>query len=165
MSDAQGPGESGPQTQVPEPPPSSPPPPPPLPPTAAERGGVRAMFLSITGLLLLFLPIPGVALIGLALLVAGVVNGVRARRRARRILTRAPGAIAAIIVGAIGLCLALAGIVLGAMVATEFSGYQKCRSSALTISDKQTCQDKYFPKMEHKLHLPKGSLDRYRSMI
>jgi hypothetical protein len=165
VSDAQGPGESGPQTQVPEPPPSSPPPPPPLPPTAAERGGVRAMFLSITGLLLLFLPIPGVALIGLALLVAGVVNGVRARRRARRILTRAPGAIAAIIIGAIGLCFALAGIVIGAMVATEYSDYQKCRSSALTITDKQTCQDKYFPKIEHKLHLPQGSLDGYRSML
>jgi hypothetical protein len=163
VSDAQGPGESGPQTQLPAPPPSSPPPP--LPPTAAERGGVRALFLSITGLLLFFLPIPGVALIGLALLVAGVVTGVRARRRARRILTRAPGAIGGIVVGTIGLCLAAAGIVLGAMVATEFSGYQKCRSSALTITDKQTCQDRYFPEIEHKLHLPKGSLDRYRSMM
>ncbi len=163
MSDAHGPGESGQQTQTPAPPPSTPPPP--LPPTAAERGGVRAMFFSITGLLLLFLPVPGVALIGLALLIAGVVGGIRARRRARRILTRAPGAIAAVVVGAIGLSLAAAGIALGAMVATEFNGYQKCRSSSLTITDKQTCQDRYFPKMEHKLHLPKGSLDRYRSMF
>lgn len=163
MSDAQGPGESGPQTQVPAPPPSSPPPPP--PPTAAERGGMRALFLSLTGMLLLFLPIPGVALIGLGLLVASVVTGIRARRRARRILTRAPGAIPGIIVGAIGLALAVTGIVLGAMVATEFSDYQKCRSSALTITDRQTCQDRYFPQIEHKLHLPKGSMDRYRSMF
>jgi hypothetical protein len=163
VSDAPGPGESGPQTQLPAPPPSSPPPP--LPPTAAERGGVRALFLSITGLLLLFLPIPGIALIGLALLIAGVVTGVRARRRARRILTRAPGSVGGIVIGVIGLCLAATGIVLGAMVATEFSGYQECRASALTITDKQTCQDRYFPKIEHKLHLPKGSLDRYRSMM
>jgi hypothetical protein len=163
VSDAQGPGDSGPQTQLPDPPPSSPPPP--LPPTAAERGGMRALFMSLAGLLLLFLPIPGVALIGLGLLVAGVINGVRARRRARRILTRAPGAVAAVIVGAIGLVFVAAGIVLGAMVATEFSDYQKCRSGALTITDRQTCQDRYFPKMEHKLHLPQGSLDRYRSMF
>jgi hypothetical protein len=163
VSDAQGPGESGPQTQAPAPPPSSPPPP--LPPTEAERGGMRALFLSLTGLLLLFLPIPGVALIGLALLVGGVVTGVRARRRARRILTRAPGAIAGVVVGAIGLALAATGIVLGAMVATEFTEYQKCRSSALTITDRETCQDQYFPQIEHKLHLPKGSMDRYRSMF
>ena len=163
MSDAQGPGESGPQTQVPAPPPSSPPPP--LPPTAAERGGMRALFLSLTGLLLLFLPIPGVALIGLALLIGGVVTGIRARRRARRILTRAPGAIAGVVVGTIGLAFAVAGIVLGAMVATEFTDYQKCRSSALTITDRDTCQDRYFPQIEHKLHLPEGSMDRYRSMF
>lgn len=163
MTDAQGPGGSGPQTRVPDPPPSTPPPP--LPPTAAERGGVRAMSMSILGLLLLFAPIPGVTLIGLALLVAGVVTGVRARRRARRVLTRAPGALAGIIVGAVGLCFAAAGIVLGAMVATEFDGYQKCRASALTITDRETCQDRYFPRMEHKLHLAPGSLDRYRSVF
>jgi hypothetical protein len=163
VSDAQGPGESGPQTQAPAPPPSSPPPP--LPPTAAERGGMRALFLSLTGLLLLFLPIPGVALIGLGLLIGGVVTGIRARRRARRILTRAPGAIAGVVVGAIGLALAATGIVLGAMVAKEFTDYQKCRSSALTITDRDTCQDRYFPQIEHKLHLPKGSMDRYRSMF
>jgi hypothetical protein len=163
VSDAQGPGESGPQTQLPAPPPSSPPPPP--PPTAAERGGIRALFLSITGLLLFFLPVPGIALIGLALLIAGVVTGVRARRRARRILTRAPGSIGGIVIGVIGLCLAVMGIVLGSLVATEYGDYLKCRSSALTITDKQTCQDRYFPQIEHKLHLPKGSLDRYRSMM
>jgi hypothetical protein len=163
VSDAQGPGESGPQTQIPAPPPPSPPPP--LPPTAAERGGTRALLLSIAGLLLLFLPFPGIALIGLALLIVGVVKGVRARRRARRILTRAPGAIPAVVIGAIGLALAATGIVLGAIVATEFNDYQKCRSSALTITDRQTCQDRYFPAIERKLHLPKGSLDRYGSMM
>ncbi|MFB9833316.1 hypothetical protein [Actinoallomurus acaciae] len=163
MSDAQGPGESGPQTQLPGPPPSAPPPP--LPPTPVERGGMRALSLSIIGLLLLFLPIPGLALLGLALLIAGVVTGVRARRRAKRVLTRAPGAVGGIVVGAIGLCFAVAGIAIGAMVATEFSDYENCRSSALTITDKQTCQDRYFPKIERKLHLPAGSMDRYRSMF
>jgi hypothetical protein len=163
VSDAQGPGESGPQTRLPEPPASTPPPS--LPPTPVERGGMRALALSVIGLLLLFLPIPGLALIGLALLIAGVVTGVRSRRRAKRVLTRAPGAIGGIVVGVIGLCFAAAGLVIGAMVATEFGDYENCRASALTITDKQTCQDRYFPKIEHKLHLPAGSLDRYRSMF
>jgi hypothetical protein len=126
---------------------------------------MRALLLSIGGLVFMFLPIPGLALVGLALLVAGVVTGVRARRRARRILTRAPGAIGGIVIGSVGLALAAAGLVLGAIVAQDFSDYQKCSSSALTITDKQTCQDRYFPRIEHKLHLPKGSLDRYRSMM
>jgi hypothetical protein len=125
---------------------------------------VRALFLSIAGLLLLF-TIPELALIGLGLLVAGVVSGVRARRRARRILTRAPGAVPGIVVGTIGLCLCAAGVVFGAMAAEDFGDYQKCRSAALTITDKQACQDTYLPKIEHKLHLPKGSLDHYRSMM
>jgi hypothetical protein len=151
---------SGPQTQLPPPPP----PPRPLPPTPTERGGVRALFLSMVGLLLLLM-IPELAIIGIAMLVAGVVNGVRARRRARRILTRAPGAIPGIVIGAIGLCLCAAGAVLATVAAEDLGNYQKCRGGALTITDKQACQDTYLPKIEHKLHLPKGSLDHYRSMM
>lgn len=160
MTDAQGPGESGPQTQIPAPPPPSSPPPP-LPPTAAERGGMRALSMSLIGLLLLFLRVPLVGLLGVALLVAAIVTGIRARRRAKRILTRAPGAIAGIIVGVVGLLMVAAGVAMIATVATEFSDYENCHSSALTITDKQTCDDRYIPRIEHKLHLPKGSLKGY----
>jgi hypothetical protein len=167
MSDApdQNPAEGGQQTQTPAPPSAPPPPPPPPPPpTAAERGGMRALFMSLGGFLALFVPIFGAALVGLGLLIAGVVTGVRARRRARRILARAPGAIAGIVIGVLGLLLTAAGLVVGAMIAQEFSDYQKCHTSALTITDKQTCQDRYFPAIEHKLHLPDGFLKRYSVM-
>jgi uncharacterized iron-regulated membrane protein len=117
--------------------------------------------MALIGVLLLFLRVPLVGMIGVALLVAAIVTGVRARRRARRILTRAPGAMGGIIIGAIGLLMVLAGLVLVATVAREFSDYENCRSSALTITDKQVCQDRYIPKIEHKLHLPKDSLKDY----
>jgi uncharacterized protein YybS (DUF2232 family) len=168
VSDAQGPGDGGPGTQTP-PPPRRPPqsPPPALPPTAAERGGMRALFLSIAGLLWsVFLPIFGLlGLVGLVPLIAGVVMGIRAKRRSRLILARAPGATAAIVVGIISLFLVTPSLVIRVIVAPELEGLSKCLSSALTITDKQACKDRYFPKIEHKLHISRGSLNRYSNMF
>lgn len=128
---------------------------------------MRALFLSLGGLLWsVFLPIFGLlSLVGLIPLIAGVVIGVRARRRARRILSRAPGATAAIIVGVISLCLVTPGLVVRVIVASELEGLSKCLSSALTITDKQACRDRYYPQIEHRLHMPAGSLDRYSHML
>lgn len=171
MSDAPGPGEGGPQTQLPAPPPPSAPPPtpqappPPLPPTAAERGGLRALLMSVGGLVLVLLPMVALAIIGIALLVTGMVKAIRARRQSRRILTRTPGAIAAIVIAVLGLYLGLSRVVFEVVAAKELRGYEKCTASALTVEDKQTCQDTYIPQIERKFHLPKGSLDRYRSMM
>jgi hypothetical protein len=160
VSDAPGPGESGPQTKTPAPPPSSPPPP--LPPTAAERGGRRSLLLSIAGLLLgFFMPSLILSVAGFALLVASVVIGIRSHRRARRILVRAPGATAGIVIGAIGVFLVAPGLVVRTMVGSEFTDYAKCRDSALTLTDEQACKDRYFPKIEHKLHMPPGYLSNY----
>lgn len=139
--------------------------PPQPPPTAVDRGGMRAFLFSIGGLVLLFVPIPGAPVIGLGLLIAGVVSGIKARRRARRVLGQAPGSVAAIVVGSIGICLGVAALSVGIVLAGELSNYQKCRNAALTITDKQSCQDEFIPKFERKLHLPRGSLDRLRSVM
>lgn len=152
MSDA--PREAERRTRPPEP-----------PPTAPERGGMRGFLFSLGGLLLLFVPVPGAALIGLGLLVAGLVAGIRARRRARRVLSYAPGSIAAIVIGAIGICLSLAGVALGLVLANELVAYHNCEDSAITITDKQSCQDKYLPEFEQRLHLPKGFLDHARTVM
>ncbi|GAB3961863.1 hypothetical protein GCM10029978_015390 [Actinoallomurus acanthiterrae] len=154
MSDAPGPDQAGPQTQLPEPPPR-----PPLPPTAPERGGPRALILGVTGLVLTFLFLPA----GLLLSVAAVVTGLRSRKRARRVLAPAPGAVAGVVLGSIGLVFCAFSIALTAVMWNELSGYTKCRESALTVDDKQTCQNKYFPKIERRLHMPKDSLHRYDS--
>jgi hypothetical protein len=182
VSDAPGPGQAGPQTQLPDSPPvppsmrpasdergpdqaeprtqrPEPPSRPPLPPTAPERGGPRALILGIAGLVLTFLFLPA----GLLLSVAAVVTGMRSRKRARRVLAPAPGAIAGVVLGSIGLVFCGFSIALTAVMWNELSGYTKCRESALTVDDKQTCQQKYFPQIERRLHMPKDSLRRYES--
>lgn len=153
MSDAPGPDQAGPQTQLPEPPRQ------PLPPTAPERGGPRALLLGIGGLVLTFLFLPA----GLAMSIGAVVTGVRSRKRARRLLAPAPGAVAGVVLGSIALVLCAFSITLSALMWKELSGYEKCRQSALTHDDKRTCQDQYFPMIERRLHMPKDSLQRYQS--
>lgn len=153
MSDAPGPDQAGPQTQLPDPPRA------PLPPTAPERGGPRARFLGIAGLVLTLLFLPA----GLALSIAAVVVGVRSRKRARRVLAPAPGAVAGIVMGTIGLVVCLSQIGLYAVMWDDFNGYVKCRESALTIEDKKACQDQWLPRIERRLHLPKDSLRQHPS--
>ena len=150
MSDAPGPEQAGPQTQLPEPPR------PPLSPTEPERGGRRALLLGIAGLVLTFLFLPA----GLVLSIGAVVTGVRSRKRARRILAPAPGAVAGVALGSIALVLCALSIALSAVLWKELSGYTRCRESALTYDDKTSCQDKYFPLIERRLHMPKDSLQR-----
>ncbi|MCO5999190.1 DUF4190 domain-containing protein [Actinoallomurus rhizosphaericola] len=153
MSDAPGPGQAGPQTQLPEAPR------PPLPPTAPERGGPRARLLGIAGLVLTVLFLPA----GLVLSIAAVVTGVRSRKRARRVLAPAPGAVAGVVMGTIGLVVCLSQIGLYAVMWDDFNGYVKCRESALTFDDKKTCQDQWLPRIERRLHLPKDSLRQHPS--
>jgi hypothetical protein len=108
-------------------------------------------------LTLLFLPA------GLALSIAAVVVGVRSRKRARRVLAPAPGAVAGIVMGTIGLVVCLSQIGLYAVMWDDFNGYVKCRESALTIEDKKACQDQWLPRIERRLHLPKDSLRQHPS--
>lgn len=155
MSDAPGPDQAGPQTQLPAPPR------PPLPPTAPERGARRALILGVAGLVVTFLvPLAGLAA-GLVLSIAAIITGVRSRKRARRMLAPAPGAVAGVVLGAIGLFLSLYSLVLYAVIWSDYKGYVNCRESALTITDKQTCRDEYIPRIERRLHVPKGSFRRY----
>jgi hypothetical protein len=128
---------------------------------------MRSLFLSVAGLLWsVFLPVFGLlSLVGLIPLIAGVMTGIRAKRRARLILARAPGATAGIVVGLIALFLVTPGVVVRVVVAPELEGLSKCLSSALTITDRQACRDRYYPQIEHKLHMPSGSLNHYSQIL
>jgi hypothetical protein len=153
VSDAPGPGESGPQTQIP------PSPPPPLPPTAAERGGTRALIMGLAGMVLTFLFLP----VGLVLCVGAIITGLRSRKRAKQVLAPSPGAVPGVVLGVVGVAMSAVSISLAAVVWTDLTHYTECRQSAITLDDRQSCQDEYFPKMEHRLHIPAGSLERHRS--
>lgn len=156
MSDAPGPDQAGPQTKPPEPPRTTRTTP--LP--ATEPGGRRALLLGIAGVVT-----SPFVLVGAVLSLAAVITGVRARGRGRRVLAPAPGAVAGIVLGLIGLVLSAWLIVFDFVAGKEMRDYVQCRQSALTIDDQQTCQHTYFPLIERRLHVPKGTLDRHRSWL
>ncbi|MEO3828431.1 hypothetical protein [Actinomadura sp. B10D3] len=126
-----------------------------------RRTGWRALWLGGIALLtaVFFYPL------GLVLGVAALVVGVRARRSARRTRDSAPGAVPGIVLGAIGLAFSLLSVSLTAFLWSELSGYQSCVSASNTTTDKQACRDEYYPKIEKKLDLPAGSMDKYGDLL
>ncbi len=149
MSDAPGHDEAGPQMRPPGPTR-------PTPLAATEPGGRRALLLGIAGLLTF-----PFGLIGAILPIAAIITGVRARRRGRRVLAPAPGAVAGIVLGSIALVLCAWAVALEAMAGQDFRDYVRCRESALTIDDEQTCQKAYYPRIERRLHMPPGTLEQH----
>ena len=115
--------------------------------------------MGVAGMVLTFLFLP----VGLVLCVAAIVTGIRSRKRARQVLAPSPGAVPGVVLGAIGVALSAVSISLAAFVWNDLTHYTECRQSAITLDDRQSCQDEYFPRMERRLHIPSGSLERHRS--
>ncbi|WP_067805324.1 DUF4190 domain-containing protein [Actinomadura formosensis] len=126
-----------------------------------RQTGLRALWLGGTALLTVFFFYP----LSLVLGVAALVAGVKARREARQARDVAPGAVQGMVLGAVGLGLSLAAVTTTAVLWTEWSGYQKCVSTANTHLDKQSCRDEYYPKIEKKLDLPAGTMDKYGILL
>ncbi|TDD72857.1 hypothetical protein E1293_32285 [Actinomadura darangshiensis] len=126
-----------------------------------RRTGWRALWLGGIALLTAFFFYP----LGLVLGIAALVVGIRARRSARRAKDAAPGAVPGIVLGAIGLAFSLLSVSLTAFLWTELSGYQSCVSASNTTTDKQACREKYYPRIEKKLDLPAGSMDKYGDLL
>ncbi|TDD61852.1 hypothetical protein [Actinomadura rubrisoli] len=154
------PGSPAPSGNRPEGRPEPPEGPPPVKGPASPTGW-RALWLGAFALLtaIFFYPL------GLVLGVAALVLGIRARRAARRTSGVAPGATAGIVLGSAGLAVSALAIGLTAFLWPEMSGYQECLGNANTHSDKQSCRHEYFPKMEKKMHLPSGSMDKYGDLF
>ncbi|WP_242903087.1 hypothetical protein [Actinomadura terrae] len=122
-----------------------------------ERTGMRALWLGGLALLTAFFFFP----LGFALGIASLVVGIKAQRLARRASGVAPGATAGIVLGSIGLAVSLLAVVSAAYLAPEVGGYQKCVNGSNTIADKDACREHYYPKMDRKLHLPKGTMEDF----
>jgi hypothetical protein len=127
----------------------------------AERGGWRALWLGGGGVLLAIFFAP----LGLVAGVAALVVGVQARGRARRNRGAAPGAVGGIVLGTIGLVFSAFTLAMTAFLWHELSGYQQCLNGANTNADRQTCQQTWFPRIEQKLNLPRGSMSRYSGLF
>ncbi|MGP4024786.1 hypothetical protein [Actinomadura sp. 3N407] len=134
---------------------------PPAGPPKSRQTGWRALWLGGIALLtaVFFYPL------GLVLGVAALVVGIRARRAARRGGDPAPGAVPGIVLGSIGLVFSVLSVSLTMFLWSELSGYQNCLSTSNTGTDKQACRDEYYPKIEDKLGLPRGSMDQYGDLL
>ncbi|GAA2147935.1 hypothetical protein [Actinomadura napierensis] len=142
------------------PPPGAPLGPPPGPPPV-ERTGRRALWLGIVALLTSFFFYP----LGLVLGVAALVIGIRARRRARTARGAAPGAVPGIVLGSVGLAFSALSVALTVFLWPELSGYQECLGASNTGADKTACKHEFYPKIEKKLDLPAGSMDKYGDLL
>ncbi|MFB4313472.1 hypothetical protein [Actinomadura sp. 21ATH] len=126
-------------------------------PGQPDRAGLRALWLGGGSILLMPLFFP----IGLALAVAALVVGVKARKRSRQDRSPAQGATAGIVLGAIGSVMGLVWLVFTAALYPETARYQDCLQGANTNSDEKVCRDAYTSEVEKKFNLPEGSMSRY----
>jgi hypothetical protein len=126
-----------------------------------ERGGWRALWLGGGGVLLAIFFAP----LGVITGIAALIVGVKARGRARRNHRAAPGAVGGIVLGTIGLIFSSFTLAMTAYLWQELSGYQQCLSGANTNADRQSCQHTFFPKIEQKLKLPRGSMSQYSGLF
>jgi len=134
---------------------------PPAGPSEARQTGLRALWLGGIALLtsLFFYPL------GLVLGVAALVVGIRARRQVRGTRDAVPGALPGMVMGGIGLAMSLVMVAMAVFLRTEFSGYWDCVNASNTNADKQACRDEYYPKIEDKLDLPPGWMDKYGHLL
>ncbi|MGH3390725.1 MAG: DUF4190 domain-containing protein [Actinomadura sp.] len=137
------------------------PPSPAKPAGEVERGGWRALWLGGGGVLLAIFFAP----LGLIAGIAALVTGVKARGRARRSHGAAPGAVGGIVLGTIGLLFSSVALAMTAFLWQELSGYQTCLNGANTNADRQSCQEAWFPRIEQKLGLPRGSMAQYSGLF
>lgn len=135
--------------------------PPAGPPQTRQRTGWRALWLGCIALLTSFFFYP----VGLVLGIAALVVGVKARRSARRDGAAAPGAVPGIVLGVVGLAFSLMSVSLTVFLWSELSGYQECLSTANTSLDEESCKDEFYPRIEDKLGLPSGSMERYGDLL
>ncbi|MFD6097636.1 DUF4190 domain-containing protein [Nocardiopsis flavescens] len=98
-----------------------------------ERGGLWGLFFGLAGLLLP--PYGGV------LSAFGLVQGIQARRAARRNRSDAPLALLSVAVGVAGVVVSLAMIAVSVVFNDQLIEYRDCSARAHTVSTQQACDD------------------------
>lgn len=127
------------------------------PAPATVRGtGRRAFWLGLAGLLMNFIPLLG--LVAAIPAVAAIIQGVRARRWGRRTQARVPGALAGVIMGAVGLVLFVSSVTLQVVLYQEIQSYNKCTNAANTIEGKDRCKDQFARDFEQRFGLSEGTI-------
>ncbi|MDE3720556.1 DUF4190 domain-containing protein [Nocardiopsis sp. N85] len=102
-------------------------------PPRVERGGLWGLFFGLAGLLLP--PYGGV------LSAFGLVQGLRARRAARRNRSDAPLALLSVAVGVAGIVVSIAMVAVSVVFHDQLMDYRDCSARAHTVSSQQVCDD------------------------
>lgn len=138
--------------------PYAPPPPPSSPhrgtggpsgrvPGPVLRAGRRALALAVAGALLLLPLLP----LGFLLALAGLVTGVRALRAADRSAGSAPGAVPAVVLGAVASAVGALLLAVAAWLLPELGAYRDCMGGANTVVARQACWARFEQGYRDKL--------------
>ncbi|WP_026415526.1 DUF4190 domain-containing protein [Actinomadura oligospora] len=132
-----------------------------LPPGPAEQTARRALWLGVGSLVitLFFWPF------GLALGIAALVVGTKARRLATGRPGALPGLTGGMVTGAISVVLGVLMLGFAVYLWPEVSGLENCKSTANTQTDRQACEDKWLPEIARKLHVRTSDLDPLKGML
>jgi hypothetical protein len=121
-----------------------------------DRTGRRALWLALGGWAVLF--IQTLSYLAVIPLVAAVVIGIRARRAAKAKRAVVPGALAGIILAAVGLVIFTASLTVQLIMLDELNRFNKCRNSTSTITGENRCKDQLARDIERKFGLPEGTV-------
>ncbi|QVQ51121.1 DUF4190 domain-containing protein [Spiractinospora alimapuensis] len=100
-----------------------------------QRGGLWGLICSTLGLLILWYGIP--------LSLAGIVLGIRARRQAKATATAAPGSLAAIVLGVVGILLWGAAFTAYWFAMGAVNDWQDCLATANTNAVAAECDAEF----------------------
>lgn len=112
--------------------------------------GRLALWLALGGVAATFIGTLGTA-VGLGMLTAALVTGIRAKREARTTGTDASGATPAIVIGAISLVFATIGLIGFAIFRTEIVAFEECSRGANTEVARQACMDDLMQSLERRI--------------
>lgn len=107
---------------------------------AAERGGLWGLICSTVGLLILWYGIP--------LSLAGILLGRRARKLAKENDSQAPGAMASIVLGGLGIALWSAALTAYMLAYDEVSAWQSCLAASNTTTVAAECDQEFRTYLE-----------------
>jgi hypothetical protein len=115
--------------------------------------GRLALWLALGGIITAMLSVPWIAL-SFGLFISAFIIGIRARIEAKRTSDPIParGAIAAIVIGSIGMTIGLIGIAGIALLYPEISRFDECRLGANTEIARADCMEQLRKEITQRLN-------------
>ena len=117
-----------------------------------EPGGGRALVLALAGILLSSALWPW-GVVGLGLEIAAIVIGVRTLRRAKAAKRIAPGALAAVVAGALAVAFFALALAFVGFFYDEYNAYRTCVDRAITGTANDACRAEFEQSVRERIGL------------